>query len=67
MIDSARELAICFAVSVFLCLGLLVFCKIYFRGKSSREKQIIIEKAHDRIDAAMEATDDPNEMARFVP
>jgi len=67
MINSATQSAICFAVGVFLCLALLVFCKIYFRGKSSKEKQMAIKKAQDRIDRAMEGTDDPNEMARFVP
>ena len=67
MINSGTQLVICFAVGVFLCLALLVFCKIYFRGKSSKEKQMAIKKAQDRIDRAMEGTDDPNEMARFVP
>lgn len=47
---------------VYLRLG-----KIYFHRKGAKEKQIAIKKAQDLIDKAMEGTDDPNEMARFVP
>jgi hypothetical protein len=67
MINSGTKLAICFAVAGFLYLGLLVFGKIYFRGKSPTERQMAAKILQDRIDTAIEATDDPKEMARFVP
>jgi hypothetical protein len=64
---SGTDLAICFVVGVLFSLGLLAVGKIYFHRKSANEKQMAIRKAQDLIDKAMEGTDDPNEMARFVP
>jgi hypothetical protein len=64
---SGTDLAICFAVGVLLSLGLVAVGKIYFYRKGAKEKQMAIKKAQDLIDKAMEGTDDPNEMARFVP
>ena len=64
---SGTDLAICFALATLLSLGLLAVGKIYFHRKSAKEKQMAIKRAQDLIDNAMEGTDDPNEMARFVP
>ncbi len=64
---SGTDLAICFSVWIVLSLCLFAVGKIYFRRKGAKEKQMAIQKAQDLIDKAMEGTDDPNEMARFVP
>lgn len=67
MIISGTQLAIYYAVSLFLSLALVLVGKIYFHRKTLREKRMALKKAHDLIDKALEGRDDPNEMARFVP
>ncbi len=62
-----KELAICFAAAVVLFGGLFAAREMYFHRKSPDEKQAAIKKMQDQTDKALEGTDDPNEMARWVP
>lgn len=61
-----RDLLIIGITGLLLFVVFLVALKIYFSGKSDKEKQEAFNKAQERIDKAMKGTDDLSEPARWV-
>jgi hypothetical protein len=62
---SMRELMICGIGGLAFTLVMLVAGKIWLSGKNVKEKAL--KEIQDRMDKAMEGTNDPNEPARWVP
>jgi hypothetical protein len=60
-------LTISFAAGAFLGLVLAAVGAVYFRRKSSEERQMAAKRMQDLIDKASKGTDDLNEPARWVP
>jgi hypothetical protein len=64
---SMRELMISGIASLVFGLIFLVAGRIWLSGKSAEQKEKALKEMQDRMDKAMEGTNDPNEPARWVP
>ena len=62
-----RELTISGIASLVFGLIFLVAGRIWLSGKSAEQKEKALKEMQDRMDKAMEGTNDPNEPARWVP
>ena len=62
-----RELIISGIVSLLFGLVSLVAGRIWLSGKSAEQKEKALKEMQDRMDKALEGTNDLNEPARWVP
>jgi len=62
-----RELMISGIAGLIFASVFLVAGRIWLFGKSAEQKEKALKEMHDRVDKAMEGTNDPNEPARWVP
>ncbi|MGA8764936.1 MAG: hypothetical protein WB562_18850 [Candidatus Sulfotelmatobacter sp.] len=62
-----RELMIGGIAGLVFALVFLVVGRIWLSGKSAEQKEKALKEMHDRMDKAMEGTNDANEPARWVP
>jgi hypothetical protein len=62
-----RELTISAIAGLAFGLVIIIAGRIWLSGKSAEQKEKALKEMQDRMDKAMEGTNDPNEPARWVP
>jgi hypothetical protein len=62
-----RELMISAIAGLAFALTFLVVGRVWLSGRSAEQREKTLKEMRDRMDKAMEGTNDPNEPARWVP